>query len=91
LGGEKGGPDDDAAAGVIKRLSVESLEWTKLDWIRNPSVMVDMASRQEAFWKDPMNFIPRPFVYRPILAGMGWGNFVYGMFLCAILLATEKC
>jgi len=59
--------------------TLESLRWTKLHWLRNKTMMAEAIRVQEAFWRDPDGFLPRPVVYRPLLPGMGWGNFVYNI------------
>lgn len=63
------------ASTIIEKLWKK--DWTLLDWLANPKILETINKRQQEFLKSPKAFRPQPFLYRPILAGMGWGNLLY--------------
>ena len=60
---------------VVKQLWKE--DWSSLSWVKDQSLFEAAKRRQQEFLQDPVNYRPRPFLYRPILGGMGWGNLMY--------------
>jgi hypothetical protein len=59
--------------------TVSSSSWTSLSWIQDPTLLPSIIKLQQAFRSSPNKtaFRPQPLIYRPILKGMGWGNFIY--------------